>query len=110
MSLAPDALHFGLERAVEAVVIDFLILHEGILGNELAETLCINEMIFHSILLVSPWRTRCCTDGKLELRVKGEQVIYYGAFAGSGRSGENNYFTFHLSRLFLAKLVNLRTF
>jgi len=37
MPFLPDAADFGLEGSVEAVMVYFLMLHEGVLGNELPE-------------------------------------------------------------------------
>ena len=101
MTFGPDALHLGLESAVETVVIDFFVFYESILGYEFAETGGIDEIVFHSIPFLSSRRARCCADGKLELRVDGEQVIHHCAFAGTGRRGENYYFTVHEVGYFL---------
>jgi len=53
MAFLPDALDFALERAVEAVVVDFLIFDEGVLRDELAEALRVDEIVFDTILLLA---------------------------------------------------------
>ena len=95
MSLGPDAFHLALERPVETVLVDFLIFDEGVLGDQFAETLRVDEIILHAVLLLPARGARRGGDGKLELGMQPEEVVHDGAFAGTGRRRKDDDFAGH---------------
>ena len=58
MAFRPDALDFRFEGPVEAVAIDLFVFDERVLGDKGAKTLCVYEIIIHSVFFFSPRRTR----------------------------------------------------
>ena len=88
----PDAVHFRLERAVEAVGIDFLELDELVVPHQEAEDVGGVEEVFHAVLLFAARRPGSGRDGELDALVAAQDMVHDGAFARSGGRGENQYF------------------
>ena len=58
MTFFPDSLDLGLERAVEAVVIDFFVFDKGVEGDKFPEAFRTYEIIGLAVLFLAAGRTR----------------------------------------------------
>ena len=80
-----------LERAVEAVGIDFLELDELVVPHQEAEDVGGVEEVFHPVLLLAARRPGSGRNGELDSRMAAQDVVYDGAFARPGGRGEDQY-------------------
>ena len=91
-------LHLLLQRAVEAVLVNLLVLEKLVAADALAELLGSDEEILYAVLLCATRSTRCARDREGEVQLRAlHQTIDDCALSAATRSGEYYKFTHVLS-------------
>lgn len=87
-------VYLALEGAVEAALIDLLVLEELVGSHALTELVGRDEEILDAVLLGASRRARCAADGEreMELGVCGHEPLHQGALARARWCAEYNEF------------------
>ena len=64
ITFVEDTFDFTFQRPIKLIRIDFFIFQEVTSCNVLPELIRSHEIVFHAVLLTSPWRTAGCRYGE----------------------------------------------